>query len=107
MPLGQVALARGAQLLLHWLTDAIAENELDWLLSTDQIAASADESRALTAFMRALRRRGLQRPRWTLAEFLRQRVRIELPAQWNYAHDASPPAPAGIRAPPANSARVG
>jgi probable DNA repair protein len=83
VPLGQVALARGAQLLLHWLTDAIAENELDWLLSTDQIAASADESRALTAFMRALRRRGLQRPRWTLAEFLRQRVRIELPAQWN------------------------
>ena len=83
IPLGQVALARGAQLLLRWLSDAIAENELDWLLATDQIAASSGESRALTAFMRALRRRGLERSRWTLAEFLRQRPRAELPAEWS------------------------
>jgi probable DNA repair protein len=82
VPLGQVVLARGAELLLRWLSDAIAENELDWLLATDQIVASPDESRALTAFMRALRRRGLQRQRWTLAEFLRQRPRAELPAEW-------------------------
>jgi len=82
VPLGQVALARGAQLLFRWLSDAIAENELDWLLATDQIADSPDESRALTAFMRALRRRGLQRPRWTLVEFLRQRPRAELPTEW-------------------------
>ncbi|MDR3753454.1 MAG: PD-(D/E)XK nuclease family protein [Terracidiphilus sp.] len=82
VPLGQVALARGAQLLLRWLSDSIAENELDWLLATDQITASPDESRALTAFMRALRRRGLQRQRWRLEEFLRQRVRAELPAEW-------------------------
>jgi probable DNA repair protein len=82
VPLGQVALARGAQLLFRWLSDAIAENELDWLFSTDQIAASPGESRALTAFMRALRRRGLERPHWTLAEFLRQRMRAELPAEW-------------------------
>jgi len=81
VPLGKVTLARGAQLLLRWLGDAIAENELDWLLATDQIAASPDESRALTAFMRALRRRGLQRQRWTLAEFLRQRSHAELPAE--------------------------
>jgi len=81
VPLGKVTLARGAQLLLRWLGDAIAENELDWLLATDQIAASPDESRALTAFMRALRRRGLQRQRWTLAEFLRQRPHAELPAE--------------------------
>jgi probable DNA repair protein len=82
VPLGQVALARGAQLLFRWLSDAIAENELDWLLSTDQIAASSDESRALSACMRALRRRGLQRPHWTLAEFLRQRPCAELPPEW-------------------------
>jgi ATP-dependent helicase/nuclease subunit B len=82
VPLGQVALARAARLLLRWLSDAIAENELDWLFSTDQIAASQDESRALTAFMRALRRRGLQRQRWTLAEFLCQQARAELPAAW-------------------------
>ena len=69
-------------MLLRWLSDAIAENELDWLLSTDQIAASSDESRALTAYMRALRRRGLQRPRWRLEEFLRQHPGAELPAEW-------------------------
>jgi probable DNA repair protein len=82
VPLGQVALARGAQLLLRWLSDAIAENELDWLLSTSQIAASPEESRALLAFMRALRRKGLQRPCWSLAEFLRQRPNANLPAEW-------------------------
>jgi probable DNA repair protein len=82
VPLGQVALARGAQLLLRWLGGDLAENELDWLFSTDQIVTSQDESRALTAFMRALRRRSLQRPSWTLAEFLRQRPRAELPAEW-------------------------
>jgi probable DNA repair protein len=82
VPLSQVALSRGARLLLRWLSDAIAENDLDWLFSTDQIAASHDESRALTAFMRALRRRGLQRQRWTLAEFLCQHPRAELPAAW-------------------------
>ncbi|HKN19873.1 MAG TPA: PD-(D/E)XK nuclease family protein [Terracidiphilus sp.] len=83
VPLGQIALARGAQLLLRWLSDAIAENELDWLLATDQIAASHEESLALTAFMRALRRRGLQRQRWTIAGFLRQRPRTELPVEWS------------------------
>jgi probable DNA repair protein len=82
VPLSQVALARGAQLLLRWLGDAIAENELDWLLSTGQVAASPDESRALTAFMRALRRRGLERPNWTLEQFLSQRPDATLPADW-------------------------
>lgn len=82
VPLGQIALVRGAQLLLRWLSGDLAENELDWLFSTDQAAASPEESRALTAFMRALRRRGLQRPGWTLADFLRQRPHAELPAEW-------------------------
>ncbi len=82
VPLGQIALARGAALLLHWLTESIDEHELDWLLSTGQLAASAAESLALTAFMRALRRKGLERTRWTLAEFLRQRPSAELPAAW-------------------------
>ncbi len=80
--LGQVALARGANLLLHWLTDSIEEHDLDWLFSTGQLAASHDESLSLTAFMRALRRKNLQRIRWNLAEFLRQRPGAELPAAW-------------------------
>ncbi len=80
--LGQVALARGAGLLLHWLTEPIEEHALDWLLSTGQLAASPGESLALAAFMRALRRKNLQRTRWTLAEFLRQRPGVELPAAW-------------------------
>ena len=82
VPLSQVALARGAQLLLRWPSSAIAENQLDWLLSTSQIAASPDESRALLGFMRSLRRHGLERPRWTLEGFLRQRPNRNLPAEW-------------------------
>jgi ATP-dependent helicase/nuclease subunit B len=80
--LGQIALARGAGLLLHWLSESIDEHELDWLLSTGQVAASPEESLALTAFMRALRRRGLEHTSWTLAEFLRQKPGVELPAAW-------------------------
>jgi probable DNA repair protein len=80
VPLSQIALARGASLLLHWLTEPIEEHGLDWLLSTGQIAASLSESLALTAFMRALRRKNLQRTRWGLADFLRQKSGAELPA---------------------------
>lgn len=82
VPLGQVALARGAGLLLHWLTEPIEEHELDWLFSTGQIASSPGESLALTAFMRAVRRRSLQRTKWGLADFLRQKPGAELPAAW-------------------------
>jgi ATP-dependent helicase/nuclease subunit B len=80
--LGQVALARGANLLLHWLSESIEEHDLDWLFSTGQLAASHDEALSLTAYMRALRRRDLQRTRWTFAEFLRQRPGADLPATW-------------------------
>ncbi len=82
VPLSQIALARGASLLLHWLTEPIDEHELDWLLSSGQIAASPSESLALAAFMRALRRKDMQRTRWMLADFLRQKPGSELPAAW-------------------------
>jgi len=80
--LGQIAVARAAGLVLHWLDESIEEHELDWLLSSGQIAASIPESLALTAFMRALRRKGFERTRWTLAEFLRQKPAAELPSAW-------------------------
>ncbi len=82
VPLGRIVLARGAGLLLHWLSEPIEEHELDWLLFTGQLAASPQESLALTAFMRALRRKNLQRTRWTLSEFLRQKPGMELPIEW-------------------------
>jgi probable DNA repair protein len=82
VPLGQVALARSARLLFRWLDGSIDEHELDWLFSTSQVAVSPEESRTLTAFMRALRRRGLQRTRWTLDDFLRQTPGETLPAAW-------------------------
>jgi probable DNA repair protein len=82
VPLGQIALARGAALLLRWFSEPIEEHELDWILSTGQIAASPQESLALTAFVRALRHKNLQRTRWKLAEFLRQRPGAELPTAW-------------------------
>lgn len=81
VPLNQVALARSANLLLHWLDGAISEQDLDWLLSSSY-AATPDESLALTAFLRAIRHHKGQRTRWPLAEFIRQRPGPALPSSW-------------------------
>ena len=72
IPLAQVGLVRAALLLLRWLDGALEEHELDWLLSSGYSAATIEETAALQAYMRALRRRGLQRMRWPLDAFLRQ-----------------------------------
>jgi ATP-dependent helicase/nuclease subunit B len=69
VPLGQVAVAKAAHILLRWLTNSLAEYELDWLLSTGY-AATAQESSELQAAMRKIRRRGNQQPQWTLRAFL-------------------------------------
>ncbi len=86
IPLSQVPLARAAALLLRWLSNPLAEHELDWLFSTGHAAASPQESAALQARMRALRGRGLQRPAWTvdafLAPFLGQPAENPLPDAW-------------------------
>lgn len=83
VPLSQVDLARGALLLLRWLTQPIAEHELDWFFSTGQTAATPQETLALQQFMRAVRTRGLQRPEWPLQEFLRHSLAAaHLPAPW-------------------------
>jgi probable DNA repair protein len=70
VPLSQIPLPRAAHLLLRWLDDPLAENELDWLLATGHACATKQETAALQAHMRALRRRGLERPDWTLRAFL-------------------------------------
>jgi probable DNA repair protein len=82
VPLTRVAPARAAHLILRWLSDAIGEQELDWLFSCEAIAANTEESRSLTAFMRAIRRRGWQRTRWRLDAFLNQRPGVTLPESW-------------------------
>ena len=83
VPLSQVALARAAHLVLRWLDGLLDEQELDWLFSTGYAAASPQESAALQAYMRALRRCDLERTQWTLAAFLGQRCASELlPAPW-------------------------
>jgi len=85
VPLGQVALPKAAHLLLRWLTQAIAEHEIDWLFATGY-AASAEESSALQAAMREIRRRSNQQPQWTLRAFLgaiRQLARNRAPDPHN------------------------
>ena len=72
VPLGQVALARTAFLLLRWLDGLLEEHELDWLFASRTAFVASNEASALQSFMRVLRRRGLQRTRWTLDAFLRQ-----------------------------------
>ena len=83
VPLSRVGLARAAQIVLRWLASPIAEQELDWLLSTGYAAASAAESLTLQSYMRFLRRRGLERSQWTLKSFLTQPQADKLlPAAW-------------------------
>ncbi|MGD0859886.1 MAG: PD-(D/E)XK nuclease family protein [Terracidiphilus sp.] len=83
IPLSHVAHTRAALLLLRWFTGPLAEYELDWLFSNGLIAASPLESSALQAWMRALRRRGLQRPQWALNAFIQQRTGPDpLPFAW-------------------------
>jgi ATP-dependent helicase/nuclease subunit B len=82
LPLGQIGLARRASLLLRWLSGPLEEHKIDWLFCTGCAGANSDESRSQTAFMRAMRHKGWQRPRWTLADFLRQRPGVNLPAAW-------------------------
>jgi len=82
VPLSQVALARAAHLLLRWLDGPLDEQEIDWLLSTGHAAATSQESAALQAYMRTLRRYGMERTQWTLTPFLGERSASELPAPW-------------------------
>jgi probable DNA repair protein len=83
VPLRQVALARAAHMELRWLDGPLEEQEVDWLLSTGYAAANAQESAALQAFMRALRREGMERTHWTLKAFLGERsARVLLPEEW-------------------------
>jgi RecB family exonuclease len=84
IPLSQVAQAKGAHMLLRWLAgQSLAEQQLDWLLSTGQIAATPEESTALQASVLAMRRHGLERPLWSLQAFLGQpRASERLPLPW-------------------------
>jgi RecB family exonuclease len=83
VPLLDVGPARAANLLLRWLDDALEEHEVDWLLGSGTGAARPEEAAALQSMMRALRRKGLQRTRWTLKAFVRQRTgSASLPSAW-------------------------
>lgn len=82
VPLGKVALVRGALLILQWLAGSLAEDEIDWLFSLGQGTDGASEPLALTGFVRALRRRNLQRTRWRMEDLLTQRCGVKLPQAW-------------------------
>jgi probable DNA repair protein len=88
VPLSQIPLARAAHFLLRWLAEeppgSLAENELDWLIASGHGCATDQETAALQAHMRSLRRRGLERPEWTLRAFLDSASsrHTSLPAAW-------------------------
>jgi probable DNA repair protein len=82
IPLSKVKLAHSALLLLRWFSSPIEEHELDWLFSSELASADAQETIALQHYMRALRKRGLERPEWSLRAFLNQPVNAALPANW-------------------------
>jgi ATP-dependent helicase/nuclease subunit B len=77
IPIDQVPLAHSAHLLLRWFTGPLAEHELDWLFASGY-AAGPQESSALQSAMRALRRRALEQPDWSLESFLGQTRSLRL-----------------------------
>lgn len=84
IPLSQIPLPRAALLLLRWLSGSLAENELDWLIASGHACANDRETAALQAHMRALRRRALERPEWTLRALLDSATSrsTPLPVEW-------------------------
>jgi ATP-dependent helicase/nuclease subunit B len=78
-PIGRTAVVRSALLLLRWMHEPITEPELDWLLTSGQLASSADEEIALAGAMLEFRRRGQERPSWELGEFLSSIARFNQP----------------------------
>lgn len=82
VPLGAVAIARSAHLMLRWLNGPLEEHEMDWLFSSGYGAATAHESAALQAAMRSLRNRSRQRPAWTLRAFLNECSAASLLDSW-------------------------
>ncbi len=82
VPLGGIAIARSAALLLHWLDGALDEHLVDWLIASGHSVAGPTETAALQARMRDIRRRGMQRTQWTLHSFLRQYAKPAPPATW-------------------------
>ena len=75
VPLGRLGIVRSAILLLRWLHEPIGETELDWLLTSGYCASTEIEEVAMAAGMRELRRRGRERPEWSLDEFAAERER--------------------------------
>lgn len=69
VPIDHVPLAHSAHLLLRWLTEPLAEHELDWLFASGY-AADPQGSSALQPAMRAIRRRDMEQPEWTLESFI-------------------------------------
>jgi probable DNA repair protein len=82
IPLSKSKLAHSALVLLRSFSSPIDENELDWLFSSELASADTQETTALQSYMRALRKRGLERPQWLLSAFLKQPVDATLPANW-------------------------
>jgi probable DNA repair protein len=71
VPLLQMPLARASFLFLSWLDGPLSESQVDWLFASGYLAAAPQHVFAIQGHMRALRRRNLARPQWTLDAFLR------------------------------------
>ena len=74
VPLLQMPLARAIFLFLSWLDGPLSESQVDWLFASVYLTGAPQEAFTLQGHMRALRRRHLARPQWTLDAFLRSGV---------------------------------
>jgi ATP-dependent helicase/nuclease subunit B len=79
VPLGQVAVARSAEMLLRWLDEALEERELDWLIAGGHTAADERETLELASAMHTIRRHGRQRAQWSLRTFASESAPLARP----------------------------
>ena len=71
VPLSRTPLVHAGLLVLRWISNkALAEYEVDWLIAGGVTTASEAESASLQRHMRKIRNRQMQRPEWTLEEFI-------------------------------------
>ncbi len=83
VPLDESPAPKAHLLMLRWLLEPLEESALDWLLATGFAAQTREERLALQAAMRSLRDAGLQRPHWSLAQWIQMASRNSpLPSEW-------------------------
>jgi ATP-dependent helicase/nuclease subunit B len=70
LPLADVPMARSALLLLHWMNQPLAQDQISWLLLSGFVCEQQDELSAIAEFDVKVSRRAMRQPEQDLDTFL-------------------------------------